>query len=244
MTWGNRLKLFLGTIGVIALVAACTLVFNQRQHAATSVAATITADEYPVGSTYAGTVTAVSVKPGDSVRAGQELASVRSATLLHDLRLGLVTASSLGYHVSKDGTIRFTSAVAGRVSDLTARSGAFLQAGGTLMTIDKAGSLTVSARYLLSPTDYGRLARGATVDVLLPDQRTIEGSVRSIAVTTTAGGRAQAQLTVSSASLVDGADNGIVQAGTPITAVVHLRDDGPLGGITDKAAALMRQVGL
>ncbi|WP_375407421.1 biotin/lipoyl-binding protein [uncultured Amnibacterium sp.] len=243
MTWGNRFRLLFGSIGVLVLVAALTLVFNQRQHSATSETATITAVDYPVGSTYSGTVTQVEVKEGQQVRAGQPLVAVRSASLLHDLRQGLVTTSSLGYSVSKTGVIQFESAVDGTVRGLEVRSGMFVQAGDTLLRIAKAGSLTVTAKVSLTPTDYGRLAHGAVVDLLLPNQSTVEGRVGEIAVST-AGARAVAQIEVTSTQLVDGGEGGLIQSGTPVTATVHLKDDGPLSGVLDAGRALLRKVGL
>jgi multidrug resistance efflux pump len=243
MTWGNRFRLLFGSIGVLVLVAALTLVFNQRQHTATSSTATIAAIDYPVGVTYSGTVTAVQVKDGDQVHAGDPLVSVRSASLLHDLRQNLVTPTSLGYSVTRNGTIRFTASVDGTVTGLTARVGAFVQAGSRLLTVAKASSLFVTAKVVLTAADYGRVAQGSVVDLLLPDQRSVQGRVRDISVTTV-GDSAQAQLTVASTALTDGADNGIIQAGTPVTATVHLRDDGPLAGVADKGLALLRKVGL
>jgi multidrug resistance efflux pump len=243
MTWGNRFRLLFGSIGVLVLVAALTVVFNQRQHSATSETATIAAVDYPVGSSYSGTVTRVQVKEGQQVHAGDPLVSVRSASLLHDLRQGLVTTKSLGYSVSKTGIIQFQSAVDGSVHGLQVRSGMFVEAGATLLTVARSGSLTVAAKVSLTPTDYGRLARGAAVDLLLPNQSTIPGHVGDIAVST-AGDRAIAQIEVTSTQLVDGSEGGLVQAGTPVTATVHLKDDGPLAGVTDAGKALLHKVGL
>ncbi len=243
MTWGNRFRLFFGSIAVLVLAGALTLVFNQRQHGATSETATITAVDYPVGSTYPGTVTAVEVKEGQQVQAGAPLVSVRSASLLHDLRQGLVTAKSLGYTVSSSGVIRFESAVDGTVHGLGVRPGMFVQAGNRLLTVAKAGSLTVAAKVSLTPTDYGRLQRGAAVDLLLPNQRSVVGRVGDVSVSTV-GDRALAQISITSAHLVDGGENGLIQAGTPVTATVHLQDDGPLAGVLDSGRALLRKVGL
>ncbi|MBW4042256.1 MAG: HlyD family efflux transporter periplasmic adaptor subunit [Acidobacteria bacterium] len=243
MTWGNRIRLLFGSIGVIVLVAALTVVFNQRQHSATSDTASITAVDYPVGSTYSGTVTQVLVTEGQRVHAGEALVSVRSASLLHDLRQGVVTAKSVGYTVSSTGVIEFQSAVDGTVHGLQVQTGMFVPAGSTLLTVAKAGSLSVSAKLSLTPTDYGRLARGAAVDLILPDQRTVPGRVGDVSVST-AGSRAVAQIDVTSTQLVDNGDGGLIQAGTPVTAVVHLRDDGPLAGVVDAGTALLRKVGL
>lgn len=243
MTWGNRVRLFFGSIGVIVLVAALTIVFNQRQHSATSDTATITAVDYPIGSTYSGTVTDVMVADGQQVRAGQALISVRSASLLHDLKQGVITAKSVGYSVSSSGVIQFESAVDGTVHGLQVQTGMFIPAGSTLLTVAKNGSLSVSARLSLTPTDYGRLAKGASVDLVLPDQTTVPGRVDQISVSS-ANSRAVAQIDITSAQLKDDGDGGLIQAGTPVTAVVHLKDDGPLAGVVDAGRALLRKVGL
>lgn len=243
MTWPNRLKLLVGSVAVLALVAGLTLLFNQRQHTVTTSAAAIAAAEYPVGSDYAGTVTAVHVKQGQTVRAGDRLVSVQSGALLHDLEQKVVTRAALGYTVSKKGLITFRAPVSGTVTGLQTRAGAFVAAGSALLTVDRAGSLFVTARVRLSPTDYARLHTGAPVDLMLPNQRTVTGHVSDIAVTT-AEGVTQADLKVVSGALVEGGDNGLVVPGTPVTSSVHLRDDGPLAGVHDRVSAFLRRIGL
>jgi multidrug resistance efflux pump len=244
MTWANRFKFFVGAVVVLGLVAACTLIFNQRQHEATSTSATIAAQVFPVGSDYAGTVIHTYVKAGDPVATGDKLVSVQSAQLATALKQKSITPTSLGYTVTKGGLITFTSAVSGTVASVSALTGAFVTAGTTLVSIDKADSLFVTARYLLTATDYSRLKQGASVDIMLPNQKTISGTVHTISVVTTTTGQAQAQLTVTSSKLVQGGQGGIINPGTPLTARVHLTADGPLAGVEDQAMALVRHVGL
>jgi len=244
MTWANRFRLFFGAIAVLAIAAACTLVFNQRQHEATSTSATIAAQVYPVGTEYAGTVTHTFVKQGQVVAVGDPLVSVQSAQLVADLKQKAVQKSNVGYTVSKTGVMTFRSTVAGTVDTVSAFNGKFVQAGTSLVSIDRQGSLFVSARYLLDATDYGRLTKHAAVDIVLPSQTSITGHVRTISVVTTASGQAQAQVLVDSSKLVQGADNGIVAPGTPLTARVHLKAEGPLAGVQDQAVALLQHIGL
>lgn len=244
MTWTNRLRLFLGSIAVLAIAAACTLVFNQRQLEATSTSATIAAQVYPVGTEYAGTVTRTFVKQGQTVAIGDPLVSVQSAQLIADVKQKSVPTSSLGYTVTKAGVMTFKATVAGTIDTLSAFNGKFVQAGTSLVSIDRKGSLFVTARYLLDATDYGRLTKAAPVDIVLPNQSSISGHVRSIAVVTTSTGQAQAEVLVDSSKLIQGADNGIVAPGTPLTARVHLRADGPFAGLQDQASALLQHIGL
>lgn len=243
MTWANRFRLLLGSIAVLAVVGALTVLFNQRQHEVTSTTASVAGARYPVGSDYAGTVTHVAVRPGQEVAAGAELLTVQSASLLHDLRQHLVNPSTLAYRVSPTGRITFTAPVAARVADLRTRTGAFVAAGGTLLNLDAVDSLYVQAKVSLTASDYGRLEKGAVVDVLLPNQREVQGRVSDIGVTTTSG-RTQATLTVRGTGLQEGDQNGLIVPGTPVTATVHLRDDGPLAGVTEAAAGFLRHVGL
>ncbi|WP_210479856.1 HlyD family efflux transporter periplasmic adaptor subunit [Naasia sp. SYSU D00948] len=243
MTWRNRLKLFGGLVGVVALVAALTVLFNQRHHAATSTTAAIAAQEYPVGTDYGGSVVQTFVQQGDVVRAGDPLVSVRSLTLLQDLGEGLLSPSTVGYSVSEDGVTTFTSAVDGTVADMDAHDGAFVQPGAILATIHRSDSLYVSATFALSPTDYSRVEQGATVDLVLPNRARIAGEVSQVSVSTV-DGVAEAELLVTSDGLIEGDLDNLVRAGTPVDATLHLRDDGPLAGVTDQVFAFARKIGL
>ena len=104
MTWTNRLRLFGGILGVLLVVAALTLVFNQRQIKVTSLDATVATDTYDVGAAYGGTVTKQFVNEGGVVAKGElfheeilvtdvHLESIQAARyespLLADLRTNL-----------------------------------------------------------------------------------------------------------------------------------------------------------
>ena len=71
----------------------------------------------------------------------------------------------------------------------------------------------------------------------------LSGSVEKIEVQTVSG-QAQSTILVSSRGLVEGTDDGLITPGTPVTATLHLRDDGPLAGPSDAFAALLRKIGL
>ena len=243
MTWANRLKLLLGLIVVVALVATFTLVFNQRQQRATSTSASIGAESYPVGTDYGGIVTRQYVKAGDTVEQGQKLFDVQSLRLQQDVAAGLVTATSAAYPVSRDGTATLVATVSGRISSIIVEQGAFAQAGAVLAHIDRAGTLYVTADFTLTARDYARISDGAAVQILLPNQRTLQGKVGRIEVQTV-NGSAQSTIHVVSGQLVEGSDNGLVSPGTPVVATLHLRDDGILSGPSDALADLLRKIGL
>jgi multidrug resistance efflux pump len=243
MTWTNRLKMLGGLLVVLAIVAALTIVFNQRQSQVASTSASIEAKRYPVGLDYGGTVTTAEVENGDRVVVGDTLFTLQSPSLEADLAQGLFKPTTAAYTVQADGTIVMTATVAGTVSDLSTESGSFVQAGQVLANIDASGSLFVKAEYVLSARDYSRVEDGASVDILLPNQQVVTGTVQSIDVET-ADGEAESTVLVQSEGLVDGAYNGLVKRGTPVTATLLLRDDGVFAGVNDGVQDFMRKIGV
>jgi hypothetical protein len=113
-----------------------------------------------------------------------------------------------------------------------------------LATIDQAGSLFVQANYLLTARDYSRIEDGATVSLLLPNQEELEGTVEQINVDTADTGDAELTVKVASDTLVDGAFNGLVTRGTPVTATLTLRNDGIFAGVADGFTDFMRKIGV
>lgn len=243
MTLKNRLKLFAGLLGVLALVGVLTVVFNQRQAQVSSLSAAISAETYPVGSDYGGIVIERLVSEGDDVAEGQPLLTVHSPSLQADLAEGLIQPSTVGYQVSDQGVITLAAPVAGVVSDLATTRGSFVQAGQVLANVDRSGSLGVTAQFLLDPKDYARIEVGAPVRIILPSREIVEGSVQSVEVQPVSG-QAQTTVVIASAALGQGDFDGLAQAGTPVTAVLELRDDGVLAGVGDELFDFLRTIGL
>ncbi|MBD5786075.1 HlyD family efflux transporter periplasmic adaptor subunit [Cellulosimicrobium terreum] len=243
MTWSNRVRLLAGLLAVLLVCAALTLVMNRRLGQATSETATIRAESLGIGTDYAGTVTESFVDEGDEVAEGDPLFAVSSLTLQHDLSLGLVSADTKAYQVSDDGTITLVAPYAAVVTDVAAREGGFVEAGSTVATLDRAGSLFVDAEVSLEPSDYARVRQGAPVTIVLPDQSEIDGMVASISVAN-ADNTAETTVEVTSDALVDGAQDGLVAPGTPVTASIELHDDGPLAGVDESFGQFLRKVGL
>jgi multidrug resistance efflux pump len=243
MTWSNRIRLFIGVLAVLVIVGACTLAFNQRQLRTESTNAAIAAEEFSVGTIYAGTIIEQLVEQGDEVVTGQMLFRVRSPLLARDLASEYVTAADLGVAVEPDGTFPVVATVDGTVSEVLAPLGDFTQAGAVLATVDRAKTLTVEAEFTLTPRDYGRIAEGTSVEILLPDDQTIRGKVTDIDVDTLEG-EATTSVTIGSAALEAQAIGGLYRPGTPVLATLHLRDDGPLAGVTDVLRDFLRKIGL
>ncbi|MFF2632489.1 HlyD family efflux transporter periplasmic adaptor subunit [Microbacterium sp. NPDC058021] len=243
MTWTNRLKLAGGILLVLVVVAACTVVFNQRQHRVLSTSAMIVAQNYPVGTDYGGIVTRQYIDVGDEVAVGQPLFEVRSLQLQRDIASGQVSDAEVAASVAADGTSTIVATVDGTVRDVAVPQGGFAQAGSVLATVDQDASLFVEAEFLLSPRDYARIAEGSDVELLLPNQSVLRGDVDGIDVET-AEGQAMSTLRITSGDLSRRAATGLFQAGTPVQVTLQLRDDGPLAGVGDALRDLVQKVGL
>ncbi|MBI5160749.1 MAG: HlyD family efflux transporter periplasmic adaptor subunit [Micrococcales bacterium] len=244
MTWASRMKLTVGVIVVVALVAIFTVVFTQRQSEVVSSSASIQAQRYEVGTEYSGDVIKQNVRVGDAVKAGDTLFEVRSSTVAEALSTDPARfASSGSYTVSPDGTMSFVATGDGTVSKVGAQVGTFVPNGTVLATIDRAGSLFVESDYRLTPRDYERIERGARVGLMLPDRTTIPGTVDRVTVQTV-NGVARTRIRVVSDRLREGARGGLIAPGTPIEATLSLRQDGIFAGAQDAVLAFLKKIGL
>lgn len=243
MTWANRFRLFFGFIVVVVVVLACTLILSQRETEVDSRSASVKATTYSVGADYAGTVTAQKVNRGDTVKTGQPLLTIQSATLAAALAVKTKVPTSTAYTVTAPGSITLLATEPGIVSDIGAHVGGFVSAGSALASIDRTGSLYVLADFHLDPYDFSRVQKGAKVDLVLPNQQMLSGTVSRITVATV-GGKADVSIEVRSTGLVRGTHSGLVAPGTPIIATLHLRPDGLLGGLRESILGLLRKVGL
>ncbi|MCU1416922.1 MAG: biotin attachment protein [Schumannella sp.] len=227
MTWRNRFRMFFGLIFVVVLVAGLTLVMSQRKGETTSESASVVAEAYPVGTDYPGAVVEQFVEEGDQVAVGDPIAKVQSNALMQDLDDGVDVATSDVYDVSSDGTLTVKSSVNGVIDSIDVRQGGYAAAGSTIATVWSTDKLYVEAEYLLDPTDYGRIEKGALVSVDLPDTQRVEGTVTSVDVTTN-DGVAVTTVRVDSKSLISGDQDGLMAPGTPVVATLQLRNDDAL----------------
>jgi len=244
MTWINRLRLLGGVLGVVLLVAVLTLIFNQRQTKVASVTATVSTDQYDLAASYGGTITEQLVNEGDSVNKGDKLFTVQSVALQQDVNQGLDITSTGAYTVNQDkGTLTYKAVIDGELSSLKAKLGNTLATGTPFGTITVSGTQFITAQYLLSPRDYERVQAGAAVSILLPNNESVTGTVASTQVRTQAG-QAQTEVRVDSEALKAPELAALTKPGTPVTATLQLRDDGPLAGVSDLAFGFLRQIGL
>lgn len=241
MTWENRLRLTLGVLGVVVVVAVLTLVFNQRQNQITSYTGTVVADVYTVGADYAGTVVKQDVQDGDSVTKGQELFVVRSLQLKEAVATGTKVGDTSAYTVDKKlGTITYYAVVNGTITDLNARLGNSI-AGGSLATI-ASDDRYVEADFRLFPRDYARVHENSQARIRLADDSEIMGLVTQ-ATSTTGGDGTVSTLRIESGSLA-GVDAVLRNPGAPVSVTVELDQSGPLAGVTDSLTDFLVKIGL
>ena len=244
MTWTQRLRLFGGIVAVLALTAVLTLVFNQRQAQALSTTGQVVSAQASVGAAYGGVVTQAEAGDGDEVKKGQTLFTVNSPDLQRDLSQGLKVTSTDAFDVDTTAsTVTYKALTDGRLSDVKAQTGGFVQNGANLATITSDGSQYALADFVLSPRDYERIVKGAAVSLRLPDDRPGQGTGQSVTVTTE-NGQGQTRVTVASDSLKDPKIAELTHPGTPVAATLSLRDDGPLAGPTDGLRSFLIKIGL
>jgi multidrug resistance efflux pump len=241
MTWANRFKLFVGLIFVLAVVAAATIVFNQRQTHVISSSAHIGADQYLVGTDYGGIVAEAFVAEGDAVTEGDLMFTVRSMQLARDLATGV--AAQGAETVGTNGTLVVRASSSGVVSAVDLGEGSFAGAGAVLATIDAAGTLFAEAEFILTPRDFGRIENDAEVTLRLPDGTEVTGTVTDITVETE-DGSAHVTARIESPGFAAVQSNPLVKPGTPLDAKLELRQDGPLAGVHDAISDLARKIGL
>lgn len=244
MTWGNRLRLAAGLIVVLAVVLVSTLVLSVRQTEVSSSTASVNAMTYSVGSDYAGTVVDQKVKQGDTVTKGETLLTIQSAAVAAASATHPGIPANESYTVAPGGMLTLKATEPGVIEKMGAEIGGFVSAGSSLATVDRAQSLYVQAKFRLDPYDFSRVQKGARVDLVLPDQRQLTGTVSQIHVTTTSGGAASVEIRVTCPQLAVSKDSELASPGTPIQATLHLRDDGLLGGLRVMVADFLQKLHL
>ncbi|MBO9556453.1 HlyD family efflux transporter periplasmic adaptor subunit [Cellulomonas sp.] len=225
MTWGSRIRLVVGTILVLVLAALATYKLNESKGVAASDSAQILAKTYTVGTPYAGLVVDQKVDVGDKVTTGQPLFVIDSAALQYDVKNGFAKSATEATQIDDQGRLVVLATGDGTVTKIESERGTFVQSATDLATVQKANTLYVQAEYSLTAKEYARVKDDAAVTVVLPNQRTLVAHVDKVKVKTVAG-EAQAVMTLKGESLRDGAQNGLVAAGTPVTAELQLENDG------------------
>lgn len=229
MTWRKRIGLVIGLLFVVTLAAGLTMYVNSNNGKIAGQSASLMAEDYPVGTDYSGTITKQYVKVGDTVKSGQPLFEIESPILARDLAQGLVTKDSLSHELKGNDTLVITATNAGQVDSIAYTSGAFVPANSTVATVQQAGTMYVSADFVLSAKDYARIPANATVDVVLPDNTSILAKISQLKVTTE-NGQTRTSVEAYSPDLAQRA--GVFAVGTPVSATLYLNNSGVVTDVT------------
>ena len=246
MSWLNRLKLLFGIIVVILVLGLLTVLFNQRQNQASSISAHVEAPRTVIASPYGGLVTEQNRNPGAYVSAGDELFTITSASLQDMAANGVEPNSTDGYKIDlNSGTITFFATIAGYLDNYSAFKGSYVNGTESLAEIVSSTNKTVVGRYQLNPSDYGRIEPNGKVTIHLPNSQIVEGHVMSVnIVTDPATHNTITEVTVDSEDLQAESLMLLTRRGTPVTAVMALRDDGPLAGPSQAITEFLVKIGL
>lgn len=244
MTWFNRAKLLLGLLLVVALAGAALVRMDTSRATAQSRTAEVDAETYTVGTPYGGTVVGTPAEVGTEVAAGDPLFVVSSPDLDRALADGLAADLVAAGDVDAEGRFVVRAPKDGVVVATDVTQGSFVQAYAQIATVEIAGSAFVVAQLEMTPSEYGRLADGAAVDVELPDGTTVAGTLRDVSVTTSDSGASRVELEVTSPGLTQLAESDrLVTTGTPVTAHVALRNDGLVHDLSELVRGAVRQAG-
>lgn len=244
MSWIARLKLLLGILVVVVIVAALTLLFNHRQNQVASIEASVEAPTSAIASSYGGVVVEQLVNPGDEVKAGQDLFVVNSPALQEAVARGVTPASTPAFTLDTDaGTVTYHAVSDGYLTDFVGFEGTFLNNGDRLASVVSQGNKAVRALFELNPFDYGRIEPGANVTIHLPDGSRADGEVAGVDVRRE-GSSTVTTVTVQSESLQDPEVELLTRRGTPVHAVMSLRDDGVLAGPSQALKDFLLKIGL
>lgn len=245
MTIANRLKLLFGLIAVLLVGSCFILLFNQRQSRVDSRQASVQAPVATVGAAYSGVVTDLRTANGKRVNKGDVLMVTVSQDLQQAVALGARPVSNVAMDVDiKTSTIAYKAAIEGYVSGLTASVGSFVPAGSQIASVVGDGTRSVVGTFELDPTQYQRVETGAPVEIMLPDNSRLGGVVSDVEVTGAAGPHTTTRIAVACATLGDKRYQAMARQGSPVTAIVTLRDDGILAGPTDALMAFLTKIGL
>lgn len=238
MSWKARLKLLLGLVLVLGIVAVATYHLNETRGRVTSTSAQVLGQDLTIGAPYPGLVLDRRADVGTAVHKGDVLFVVDSATLALARSTGSRVPAST--RLDGQGHLEVQATTDGTLTAVKAEPGTYVQAGDQLGTLERANTLYVEAQFTLSAKEYARVSDKAPVQVLLPDGTTITGTADHIRVTTV-DGKAQAVVTVTSPQL---AEHGLVTAGAPVVVDLSLRNDGWVTRAGDHVRALVDRLPL
>ncbi|MDB5165464.1 MAG: Biotin/lipoyl attachment protein [Candidatus Saccharibacteria bacterium] len=176
----SRVRLLIGIIFIIGMVAALFFYLNYSMSNIVSQSAVLESDTYAVSTEYGGVIEKQYVEIGSKIKKGDPLFELKSSSLADALRSKQVDATALLFSLTPTGNILITANNNGTVREINFLTGAFVPSNGQIALIDIADSQYVTTRYLLRAPDYARINRSNPVSVTLPDNTRLEAKVFDI----------------------------------------------------------------
>lgn len=225
----RRLITFVLGVAVILAVAALGLVRAfDRAHTLSADRAVIESDQTIIGTAFAGSISDVSVAPGDTVTKGQELFRLQSPTLQQARETSRFNAEGVGYTMKGDDVLIFQATGNGTIGSMSYGVGSFVPANTEITTITLHDSMRVQSEVTMDAADFGRMQLGSVVEVVMPDRSRVETAVYDIAFE---DGDQGSHAVVRSRG-PELARAGSLLNGSPVTADIQLDDDEGLGAWT------------
>ncbi len=239
MTWQTRIKLLLGVVAVLALVAVLSLRLDSEVRTVHAVEGELAAQDYDIGTDYSGVLVDQYVSPGDEVRPGDPLFALKSNRLRRDLDNGLIRPEDSTYSIRDKNTLEFIATAAGTVQRIEYMEGAFVPANSVIASVEVADSLYVTADFRLRPAEYALIREADEMTVTLPNGTTIPASITDVSV---AAGDNIAHTAVR-AEASDLSDEAPFGAGTPVSTAIELPDHGLVSSMSDLVSGLLTPSG-
>jgi multidrug efflux pump subunit AcrA (membrane-fusion protein) len=226
-------------VGAALLTGVATLGLlhaYERAHTLHATSAIIESDTAVVGTAFSGVIEDVSVRPGDQVRAGDELFRLQSPTLQQARATVSFNEQGVGYRVADDDTLVFKATADGTVGALPYGVGSFVPANTEITTITLNESLRVRAQLPMTAGSYARLSTDTPVQVALPGGEDVEAEIYELAFEETeTGTTAVIRSRVEAGARTTGLENG-----APVQATLQLEDGGGVGAwVTKRAGDLL-----
>jgi multidrug resistance efflux pump len=224
MTWRNRLRLLIGLVLVVGLVAVMTVQVNDRRGQAMSQSATLQTERISVGTDFSGVVTRQRVHAGDAVTAGEVLFEIDSAELAARSAAHLSMPTAAYFDIVDGHEVLIKALAAGSIQSIDYTEGAFVPSNTVLAWVGRTDASYVEATFKLSAGDYGRLSRDAAITISLPSGQKVAARIADVSVQGI-GGEALTVVRADGPALSQATNTSIFAPGTPVSARLALAND-------------------
>lgn len=174
------ISLLIGIVLIAAVAGFGLLRAFDRAHTLNATTAIIESDTSSVGTAFAGSIASVSVAPGDTVSAGQELFRIQSPTLQQARNTSRFDSDGVGYRMEGEDTQIFLATGSGTIGAMPYGVGSFVPANTEITTVTLHNTLRVRGELGLDAADYGRMPLGTPVEITLPTRDKITAKIYDV----------------------------------------------------------------